>query len=146
MKKQILILTVSAMSFLGCQAQSETKKDPEMKKIEQTIHAFSKAGDSQDAVRLDALLDDNYRIVMNRLFGSPDVSVMPKSVYLDKIKAKEFGGDKREVTIDDIIVNNTIATAKATFKGEKMTFISNLQLIQNAAGDWKLVSDIPFVK
>lgn len=146
MKKQILVLTICALSFIGCQAQSETKTNPEMKKIEQTIMAFSKAGDSQDAAQLDALLDDNYRIVMNRLFGSPEVSVMPKSVYLDKIKAKEFGGDKREVTIDELIMNNTIATAKATFKGEKMTFISNLQLIQNATGDWKLVSDIPFVE
>ncbi len=146
MKKQILILAVSAMSFAGCQAQNETKNNPEMKKIEQTIHAFAKAGDTQNAEQLDQLLDNNYRIVMNRLFGSPDVSVMPKSVYLDKIKTKEFGGDKREVTIHEVIMNSTIATAKVTFKGEKMTFISNLQLIQNAGGDWKLVSDIPSVK
>lgn len=146
MKKQLLILAVGAMTFAGCQAQSENTKNPEMKKIEQTVHTFSQAGDSQDAEKLDDILDDNYRIVMNRLFGSSEVSVMSKSVYLDKIKIKEFGGDKREVTINEIILNNNIATAKATFKGEKSTFISNLQLIQNAEGDWKIVSDIPFIK
>lgn len=146
MKKQFLILVVSVLSFTGCYAQNKNKKNPEMKKIEQTIHAFAKAGDLQDVDQLDKLLDKNYRIVMNRLFGSPDVSVMSKSLYLDKIKAKEFGGDKREIIINDLIINNTIASVKATFKGEKMTFISNLQLIQNIEGDWKLISDTPYLQ
>lgn len=145
MKKQLLIATVCTLGLFGCQAQSETKTNPEMKKIEATIHAFAKAGDDQDAVELDKLLDDNYRIVMNRLFGSTAVSVMPKSVYLDKIKAKEFGGDKREVTIEDMIVNHSVASAKVTMKSETMIFVSCLQLIQNAEGDWFLISDIPYV-
>ena len=94
MKKQFLIVVVSALMCTACNAQSKNKQHPEMKKIEQTIHSFAKAGDDQDATQLDHLLDPNYRIVMNRLFGSPEVTVMPKSLYLDKISSKEFGGDK----------------------------------------------------
>jgi hypothetical protein len=146
MKKQLLTIITITLASAWCQAQTSNKQHMNMKKIEQTIHAFAKAGDAQDAEQLDKLLDPNYRVVMNRLFGSTEVSVLPRSVYMDKIKAKEFGGDNREVRIDEVIINHTIATAKATFIGEKMTFISNLQLIQNNQGDWKLVSDIPYVQ
>ena len=53
---------------------------------------------------------------------------------------------KRDVMIHELIINNTIASAKVTFKGEEMTFISSLQLLQNADGDWKLISDTPYVQ
>jgi len=75
---------------MSCSAQKT-----EVQNVEKVIAAFSKAGDDNNAEKLATYLDDNYRIVMNRLFGSTEVSVMPKSVYLDKISSKEFGGDKR---------------------------------------------------
>ena len=145
MKKQLIIAAISMLGIFGCQAQSETKSIIEMKKIKATIHAFGEAGDQQNVAQLDKLLNSNYRIVMNRLFGSEEVSVMPRSVYMDKIRSKEFGGDKREVIIENIIVNNTLASAKVTMKGETMTFVSCLQLIQKADGEWQLISDMPYV-
>lgn len=145
MKKQLIIAAISMLGIFGCQEQSETKSNLEMKKIEAIIRAFGSAGDQQNVEQLDKLLNSNYRIVMNRLFGSQEVSVMPKSVYLDKIRSKEFGGDKRDVIIEDLFVNNTVASAKVTMKGEKMTFVSCLQLLQKADGEWQLISDMPYL-
>lgn len=129
------------MTILSCQAQNS-----EMKNIEQTIVAFSQAGDENNATKLATYLDDNFRIVMNRLFGSTEVSIMPRAVYLEKIKSKEFGGDQRTVTIQNIETNGNSACAKVNFKGTKMTFVSLILFIQNSSGEWKLVNETPIVK
>ena len=128
-------------SVMVCHAQEN-----EMRNIEKVITGFSKAGDENDAEKLATYLDDNYRVVMNRLFGSTEVSIMPKSVYLEKIKSKEYGGDKRVLTIENIVINNTAASAKVTFKGTQMTFVSLIALIQEPGGNWKIISDTPMVQ
>jgi hypothetical protein len=46
--------------------------------------------DQQDAVALDGLLEANFRVVMNQTFGSEDVLIMNKKVYLQKINDKEY--------------------------------------------------------
>lgn len=141
--KNIKLVAIVCLLFpvMACNAQKS-----EMENIEKVITKFAKAGDENNADELANYLDDNYRIVMNRLFGSTEVSVMPKSVYLEKIASKEYGGDKRVLTIENMVINGTTASAKVTFKGTKMIFISLLVLIQDSDGDWKLICDTPIVK
>ncbi len=140
MKKIIMSVIVLTVMTTGLAQQEEIQK------IKKTINTFSEAGDNNDSEQLAKVLDDNYRIVMNRLFGSTEVSVMTRLVYLDKIKSKEFGGDKRELKIDDVLVNGNTASAKVLFKGQKMTSTSLIILLQDRAGVWKLVSDVPVIK
>ena len=141
--KSTKIISIVSLLFLAtvCKAQ-----EVEVKNIKKVITEFSKAGDHNNSEKLDSYLDDNYRVVMNRLFGSAEVTVMPKSVYLQKIKSKEYGGDTRVLTIENVVVNGTTASAKVTFKGTKMTFISIVILIQDLDGTWKLLCDTPIVK
>ncbi len=134
-------MAIGLFTVFNLQAQKE-----DIQEIKKIIQQFSDAGDEQDFQTLDALLDDNYRIVMNRLFGSKEVSVMPKQAYLSKIKSKEFGGDKREVKIHEVLVNGNTATAKVTLKGQKATFISFLDLVKTENGAWKLISDTPHIE
>lgn len=140
-KAKFITLICLLFTAVSTNAQSNSMKD-----IETTIHAFAKAGDNSDAETLDAYLDANYRVVMNRLFGSHEVSVLTKELYLSKIKSKEFGGDSREVSIHNVTVNGSTANAKVSFKGTKMTFISLLSLVQDAEGNWKLISDTPVLE
>ncbi len=126
---------------VGCNAQSSDKKA-----IKETILGFSIAGDKNDADKLATYLDDNYRIVMNRLFGSSEVSVITRDIYLEKIRTKEYGGDNRKVEIESVVLNGSTASAKASFVGSKMTFVSILILIKDRNNEWKLVSDVPVVK
>ena len=132
----LLALNFSVDSF----AQNQ-----DLRSIEQLIHTFAKAGDNNDAELLSSCLDDNYRVVMNRLFGSEELSVMPKSIYVEKIKNKEFGGDKREVEIKDVNINGNSATSTVIFKGQKAVFHSFLVMVKNKNGSWRLISDIPVI-
>lgn len=141
--RNLKLIALICLLFSGMLSMAQKS---EMKNIETTIIKFAKAGDENNAENLATYLDDNYRIVMNRLFGSAEVSIMPKSLYLEKIASKEFGGDKRTLTIENMLVNGTSACAKVTFKSAKMTSVSIIVLIQDANGKWKLISDVPMIK
>ena len=140
MKNTILIGLIVLFANVPAQAQSTEEKE-----IKDTVLAFAKAGDQNDVQTLEKHLDSNYRVVMNRLFGSSEVAIVPRSVYLEKIKSKEWGGDQRKVSFKNIIVNENVATAKVVFKGKKATFVSLMDLIKTEKGSWKLISDTPII-
>lgn len=143
--KKLTILTVLCLliSVIGC---TQNKADnTEVKSIKTLITNFAKATETNNVKQLDKYLDLNYRIVMNQAFGSKEVSIVSKDVYLGKIKSKEWGGEKRKVTIGDINVNGNTASANVIFVG-KITFNSTLILVKDANAKWKLVSDIPVIQ
>jgi len=140
MKNTILIGLIVLFASSPLKAQSTDEKE-----IKDTVLAFAKAGDQNDVKTLEKHLDSNYRVVMNRLFGSSEVAIVPRSVYLEKIKNKEWGGDQRQVTFKDIIINENVATAKVMLKGKKATFVSLMDLIKTEKGSWKLISDTPTI-
>ena len=140
MKKIILVpLMFLIVSTMSCASPKEEEKE-----ILETIVLFSKAGDNNDIDKLSLYLDDNYRVVMNRLFGSKEVSVLSRSAYLEKVKNKEFGGDDRTVTVENVVINGNTASTKVTFKGKRATFTSIIVLVKTKEGKWKLISDTPF--
>lgn len=141
MKIILSILLLSASVTVSAQTQNNDQQD-----VCTTIQKFAAAGDIQDAKALELLLDSNYRIVMNQLFGSSGVAIMDRAAYLDKIRKKEFGGDKREVIIESVSVNGNTAVAKVIMKGAKLTFVSTIQLIKNSSGKWLIISDTPVIK
>jgi ketosteroid isomerase-like protein len=141
MKKLVLMFFLAAHTAVSCSSQSTDEKA-----IREVITAFAKAADKNDVASLDKYLDANFRVVMNRLFGSTEVGILPRDVYMEKIRTKEFGGDDRKITIENICLNGSSASAKVTFAGSKMTFVSIVVLIKDDKGIWKLVSDVPSVK
>ncbi len=113
--------------------------------IETILTAYVQAGDRQDPEALDLLLDDEYRVVLNRLFGSEEVTILEKQAYLDKIRSKEFGGDKRTMEIEQLSVYGTSATARVRLRGAQFSSLSFLHVIQDTDGDWRLISDMPVI-
>ncbi|MEM9052521.1 MAG: nuclear transport factor 2 family protein [Bacteroidota bacterium] len=140
MKKYILTLTIMLATFLAAFSQSS-----EQKLITKTIEMFSKAGDEQDADKLEALLNENYNVVMHQLFGSETTSLLPRAAYIEKIRNKEFGGDTRTITVEHMEVNGSTAVAKVLLKGSKMTVRSLFTLVKTKKGAWQLVSDMPVI-
>lgn len=139
MKNYIFILLAMLLSF-----QAKAQKT-ELKAIKKTIRTFAQAGDQNNADLLAEQLDANYRVLMNRLFGSDKVTVMDKQAYLEKIRSKEFGGDDRALKFEEIIINGNSASVRVKMTGRKMSFVSLISLVKDSDQQWKLVSDIPMV-
>ena len=125
MKKSIFLSCIAVL-FAALSGQSQTDE----KAIKNAINNFSKAGDKNDIKALEKYLDPNYQVVMNRLFGSKEVSIVKRADYLNKIKTKEWGGDTRKLSYANIVVNGATASAQVTFTGSKMTFISIITLVK----------------
>lgn len=138
MKTLITILTFTMMINLSTHAQTDKIA------IEQLITQFAKAGDQRDAVSLKNLLHDDFRLVMNRLFGSEKVDLLGKSAYLKMIEEGKIGGDTRTLKILSIDITQNNAMAKAALKGKALTFESYYQLVKNGEGQWQLINDLPF--
>ncbi|MEQ9301729.1 MAG: nuclear transport factor 2 family protein [Cyclobacteriaceae bacterium] len=130
-----LILAVAGVKSHAQSSSSDTQ-------VKSAIMAFADATANQDVDQLEKLLDTSFRVTMNRMFGSSGVLIMDRTSYLGKIKAKEFGGETREVTIHELDINGNLAMAKVKFAGE-MTFTSYLLFAQGVDGQWRLVSDLP---
>lgn len=73
---QTTILFCIVLHSSNLQAQSSNEKA-----IHQTIIDFATAGDQHQVRALETLLDANYRIVMNQLFGSTDVHCSEISLF-----------------------------------------------------------------
>ena len=73
------------------------------------------------------------------------VGILPLVVYLQKIAAKEFGGDKRKLDFQEFLINGITASVKVKSTGEKMSMVSLLTLVQDDKGSWKIVEDAPVI-
>ena len=140
MKMKMILGAIALLFTTTIMAQKN-----EEQAIEKTIRAFAKAGDENNANELEKHLDANYRIAMNQLFGSTEVSIMPRAVYLEKIRTKEFGGDERTVSIKSISVNGNTASAHVIMEGSKMTLNTIFTFIKDKNGVWKVLSDMPVI-
>lgn len=140
MKQLILTLTL-----LMTMAQAQAKNDDKAQ-VAQTVESFAKAAEDQSTSEMDLLLDDNFRVVMNQLFGSDKVTVMDKATYLNMLGEKKLGGDKAVVKTESINVNGNNAVVNTVFKSDKMSMRLYLLLAKDVSGIWKIVSDLPTIE
>ena len=142
MKIQTMFFLFSMMACTAIQAQDRQ----DLAAIETAVHDFVRLGDQQNSQGLDRLLHPQFRAVVNRLFGAEEVSLMDKSVYLQLIKDKKIGGDKRDVYILSVDVVNKNATVKARFEGKALRFTTFLSLVKNVDGSWQVIGDMPDIE
>lgn len=133
-------LSLSLMLFAF--TQIDTDKD----KITAAVKAFVKSADQQDVEAMDKVMHKEYRTLANQLFGATELSVIGKSTYLDMMKAGKLGGDSRKVKIEDIQLIGKNAVVKATLKGSQLIFETFIQLVKDAEGEWKVISDLPKIE
>lgn len=118
----------------------------DLAKISEVVHAFSAAGDKQDASLLETVLHPQFRAVVHRFMGASDVILMDKANFLQLIRDKKIGGDKREVHILHTEITNNIATVKAILEGKALRFTNYISLVKLENGSWQIVSDMPDVE
>lgn len=143
MKTLILVLATFIAPFVG---SDELPKSTDTEQVVQAVESFAKSADKQDVKQMDTLMHTDFRAIVNRLFGSEEVAIMDKAVYLDLLQQGKIGGDERTVTIQSIHFEGHNALVKATFTGKELIFHTFIQLVQEASGAWKVISDMPTIE
>ncbi len=139
MKKALFATILLMLTQLIGSAQS----GQDLTKIGDAVRAFAAFGDKQDAAGLDKILHPQYRAVVHRAFGSTDLSLMDKALYLQLMRDKKIGGDTREVHLLQVDVVNNIANVRAIFQGKALLFNTYISLVKLENGDWQVVGDMP---
>lgn len=118
-------------------------QDPE-KAVQAAIEAYVRAGDEQDVDALQAVLHDQYRLLMHD-GQKPDIFIVDKAGYLDKIATKTWGGDTRKILVEAIMLTGEgNATAKVSLTGQQADFFTYYSLV-NTGGEWKIIQDLATV-
>ncbi len=134
-----LVLVVGFMFAGSVQAKSADEKA-----IHHIINEMALGAEQQDAARLDAILSDNFRVVLNDT-KEKVVKVLDKTTYLGFIEKKVFGGETYELTIHRLdVLGGTTATATVTQKGNKTTMEKSYSFVK-VDGEWQLVQDLVYM-
>jgi Putative lumazine-binding len=118
----------------------------EIEKIKQAILNFIKGGDDSDSNLLDTVLHKDFRVTNNGFMGTPGVTVINKTEYLNKIETGIFGGLPRQVSIEYIDVNGTIAMVKIKLESEENSFVSYNSLVLDNDAEWRLINNLAVVE
>lgn len=140
MKKSVIICVLTLLAMTQTVAQTTDKQA-----VTAVVQQFATAADAQDTKAISLLLDDNFRVVVNRLFGSDKVAVLTKETYLAMMADKKLGGDKSEVQINSLEMQGNNAMVNTLFTGAKMKMQMFLHLVKNSEGEWKIVDDLPAI-
>lgn len=143
MKSLFLIMSVFFASNVDLK---NANKNSDTEAIVKTVEQFVKNADKRDIKGVDAVLHSNFRAIVNRLFGSEEVSIMDKALYLDLLKQGKIGGDERKIMIESIHFEGNNAFVKATLDGKKSVFHTFIQLVEEVSGEWKIISDMPNIE
>jgi Putative lumazine-binding len=136
------ILFACTFALLGS-VSSRAQNSQDLTRITAAIQTFSRAADQQDASALDGVLHPQYRAVVHRVFGSSDLSLMDKSLYLQLIRDKKIGGDTRDIHLLEVDVVHNIAQVRAVLQGKALRFQTYISLVKLEDGTWQIISDMP---
>lgn len=123
---------------------SNASQSPD-REIQEVIQRFVSGADAQSVSEIKKALDPGFRVVFNN-YAKNEVSLIDLNTYLGFIERKEWGGDKRKVKIEKILVyDEHNATVKVYLDGEKADFMSFFSLIKKE-GKWYIVQDLVVAK
>ena len=135
--KSLILLATSFIILQSC-------KEPSPKDIQQTVEAYVKAADEQNAEALSDLTHSEFRVVWNGPEPS-DHTFFPREVYLEKFRIKEWGGDPREIEIHDCELFGNYAAVHVSLEGNYQDFESIFVLVRDKE-NWKLLQENVLVK
>ena len=110
------------------------------------VHAFSKSADERDVDKMQTILHDDFRAIVNQAFGSKEIQYMDKASYLNLLKNEVIGGDDRTVIVLSIDMEEKNAVVKARFAGSELVFTTFIQIVKNSDEEWKVISDLPIIQ
>lgn len=134
-----MILTSLLIAGTLSQALGQTEQE----NIAKAIKTFANAADQRDVKTLDKILNAEFRLAMNQLFGSQELTTMNKAMYLKMIEDGKLGGEERKLEILEINEFKNNASCIVRFTGSKARFQTFLQLAKDVKGNWTIVNDLP---
>ena len=119
--------------------------NPDLPLIEDAIKRFMRGGDESDTALLDAVLHDQFRVIVNQgVLGAETLRVLDKPAYLKMIADKKYGGVPRSVRIASVSSAGSVAAAEVRTSSVRSDMTSFLHVVKDGDGNWQIIGDTPF--
>ncbi len=126
-------------------AAATTTANPDLLLIEDVIKRFMRGGDESDTTLLDAVLHDQFRVIVNQgVLGAETLRALDKPAYLNMIADKKYGGVPRTVRITYMSSAGSVASAEVHTSSIRSYMTSFLHFVKDGNGNWQLIGDTPF--
>ena len=107
-------------------------------KIKEAIQQFVQGADSQDnSVLAEVLHQESQQFYV----GQDGLVRLPRSTYFNLIEQKKIGGTPRELTIESVDINGSLAVAKVKIWNDSVQF-ENYFSLMNVENQWQIISVI----
>lgn len=99
----------------------------------------------RDIAKMDAVLQDNFRIVVNDV-NKGAVMALDKKTMLGLYEQGKFGGEVKEIDIISVDVQDNLnAVVKVKETGKKAIFHEYFTLVQ-IGGEWKIIGELAYLE
>lgn len=132
-----LMLLVVALSVHANNGEKAAKK---------AALQFARAADEADGTKLQRLLHEQFRVVINQFGEKKETTVWDKTAYLGLIRDGVIGGTSRTTSIEEVTVLEHIAYVRMRSESAKARFTSLLIMTKDLEGNWQVLSDAPYVE
>lgn len=130
-----MIYKLLVFCLLWASAATVSAHDTEA--IREVIRTFASGVDEHDGDRLRQVLSDNAALFATNPAGDALIVVSPEQ-FADLHEQKRFGGQPRELSIDDIhVTDNLVANATARAFNAELRYTYYLGLVR-LNGEWKI--------
>ena len=127
-------------------SNAQTKKNSMEQEIKKVIQNVEKASAERNVTELESLLHPEYRVIANRFKGTPGSTIIPRSMYLDMMKAEKIGGTSYQVEFKSISISDHTSMVELLYKTKESSGMHKyLLLVQDEKDQWKVVSDMPII-
>lgn len=117
-------------------------KIPMKESITNLIDSFASAIEVRDVKTLDQILHAQFRVIANQ-FNNEDVTmILSREMYLGMLGENKIGGNKYEVRIKNLSIEQHTASADVLLVNEDaLSMHVYFQFVQSKAGVWSIISD-----
>ena len=141
-----MTILILAAALFTVNITPATLPSDDISAISNLVETFSKSADGRQVTKMELILHDNFRAIINRAFGSDEVDFIDKQTYLTLLREEKIGGDNRHISIASIDLEGNNAVVKAELAGKDLNFTTFIQAVKGADGQWKVMSDMPHIE
>ena len=141
------ILLFGTLTLLSCaSSHASTTNSPMDNGPKAAIEAFSDAIADNNAEALEKVLHPDFTVIIPRYPTADKNTVLDRATYIALIGSKKIGGERYEITFQDVTLTDYNANVIVTLDGPKSTMQASFLLTRVTNGSWQIVVDFPILK
>ncbi|MCA9664130.1 MAG: nuclear transport factor 2 family protein [Myxococcales bacterium] len=134
MKTRSALLALLLLAAASAPAHAGSSSG-ERRALRALLAKYNSSAEHRDVGAMASVLHERYRLTVKM---GAKLLVIDKKAYLNMLRAKKLGGEKRAMNVASIDVTGNVGHIKVRFTGRKARFVEYLSLLRDGQG-WRIL-------